>query len=256
MIDFQKIKERLVAVEDYVFYMPLTIEQVEALQKEVGTTFPTYYKDFLLNFGFQQDLVQGLFTDKDEFIEQNSYLEEDMTDYLGIGDNGGEDFWIIKTDKINNQRIYNWIDDEIEKTDFEFIDLIEYSLAALEDEDVFFLKNSEKSWCVQFAVTTLDEQKLFSVLEAKPLGEWKHNGVSEAGVEEYILDIDLNGEVLTINRLKNDNSSAASYYINYRENVDSVKREGKINKWSALLKENFPEFYLIDYGVFPSDFEM
>lgn len=256
MLDFQRIKERLVKIEDYVFFMPLTIEEINALQEEIGTIFPTYYKEFLLNFGFQQDLVQGLFTDKEEFIEQNSYLEEDMSNYLGIGDNGGEGFWMIKTDKEDNQRIYNWVDDEIEKTDFEFIDLIEHSLAVLEVGDVFLLKNSEKSWCVQFAITTADEQRLFSTLGIKPLGEWKYNGVSEAGVDEYSIEIDLNTEVLTMKKLKINNSPTSGYFFNYKENIDSVKQEGKINKWSALLRKDFPEFYLIDYGIFPNDFEM
>ena len=41
-------------------------------------------RPFLKTFGFQQDLVKGLFTNVDEFLEHNGYLEEygDYENYL------------------------------------------------------------------------------------------------------------------------------------------------------------------------------
>ncbi|WP_121967168.1 SMI1/KNR4 family protein [Myroides sp. N17-2] len=256
MINYQEIRKRLRPMQDVVFYIPLSEDEVVELEKVIGFDFPDYYREFLLHFGFQQDFVPGLFTSKEEFIEQNGYLKESMADYLMIGDNGGEDFWVLRTEKVRSQRVFNWIGDTVEKTDFNFEDLIDYALEQLEDFDIEFLNNADKSWCVQFAITTTDEASLYSTLPLVADGEWKSLGKSDAGVDESIRDIKLNNQPMSLRRLNYDEWSAPTYFIDYKESIDSVMRHGLIKQWTAILKDKYPEFDLIDYGILPTDFEM
>lgn len=256
MINYQDIKERVKAVGDKVFYIPMTEAEVANLEQEVGIAFPAYYRDFLLTFGMQQDFVQGLFTDVSDFLEQNSYLQEAVPNYLMIGDNGGEDYWILRTEKVNSQRIFNWVDDEIEKTDFTFEELVTHALEQLEEEDVLLLDNSEKSWCVQFAITTKDEEALYQALPLKLTSKWTLSEQSEAGVDEYIAQAVLNGEAIEMSRLTYGSGSTPTYFIDYKESLDSVKKQGQIKQWTTVLEAKFPEFNLVDYGVLPTSFEM
>lgn len=243
-------------MEDVVFYIPLTEDEVVELEKVIGFGFPDYYREFLLHFGFQQDFVPGLFTSKEDFIEQNDYLKESISGYLAIGDNEGEDFWVLRTEKVRSQRVFNWIDDTVEKTEFNFEDMIDYALEQLEDLDIEFIRNIDKSWCVQFAITTVDEASLYTTLPLVADGEWKSLGKNEAGVDESILDIKLDNREMSLRRLNYDVSSAPTYFIDYKESLDSVMRKGLIKQWTAILKDKYSEFDLIDYGILPTDFEM
>lgn len=256
MITYQEIMDRLKAVGDKVFYIPMTEVAVANLEQQVGIDFPEYYRDFLLHFGMHQDFVLGLFTNADDLIEQNKYLQESVPDYLMIGDNGGEDYWILRTVKVKSQRVFTWIDDEIAKTDFTFEDLLRHALEQVEQEDVVTLDNSEKSWCVQFAITTKDEEALYTALPLKLTSTWKLVEQSEAGVDEYVAQAVLDGEATEISRLTYDAWSTPTYAIHYKESLDSVKKQGKIKEWTAVLKAKFPEFNLVDYGILPTDFEM
>lgn len=256
MINYQEIKEHLKGLEDYVFYIPLKEEEVAVLEQKVGIDFPAYYREFLLNFGMQQDFVPGLFTNAEDFVEQNEYLQEAVPNYLMIGDNGGEDYWILRTEKVKSQRVFNWIDGEIEKTDFTFEELIEDSLDHLEDLEIDILTNSEKSWCVQFAITTADEEELYKVLPLQLKGKWVLADKSEAGVTEYVVDATLNKEPVQMSRLHYGEGSTPTYFIDYKESLDSVKKHGMFKQWAKALEEKFPEFNLVDYGILPTDFEM
>lgn len=256
MITYQEIMDRLKAVGDKVFYIPMTASAIADLEQQVGIAFPEYYRDFLLHFGLHQDFIPGLFTNAEDFIEQNKYLQESVPDYLMIGDNGGEDYWILRTVKVKSQRIFNWIDDEIEKTDFTFEDLIAYALAQLEQEDVVLLDNSEKSWCVQFAITTANEEALYKALPLKLTSTWTLMEQSEAGVDEYVAQAVLNNNPIEISRLTYGSGSAPMYFIDYKESLDSVKKQGLIRQWKSVLEKEFPEFNLVDYGILPSDFDM
>ncbi|MGL4581932.1 MAG: hypothetical protein ACRCVU_03000, partial [Flavobacterium sp.] len=177
-------------------------------------------------------------------------------DYLMIGDNGGEDYWMLRTEKVRSQRVFNWVDDEVEKTDFNFEDLINYALEQLEDDEVVYLNNADKSWCVQFAITTTDEASIYDTLPLVTTGEWKAQGRNEAGVDESIRNIKLNNQPMVLRRLNYDEWSAPTYFIDYKESLDSVMRKGLIKQWTAILKDKYPEFDLIDYGILPTDFEM
>lgn len=258
MIDYQVIKERLRSLEDHVFYIPLTEQEVTNLEEKVGIEFPAYYRGFLLTFGFQQDLVPGLFVSAEDFVEQNEALKESLNNYLLIGDNDGEDHWVLRTEKVKSMRIFNWTEGEVEKTDINFDDLVWDAIEDFEeaqDEDAL-LTNAEKSWCVQFAITTDQEQDLFKALPIEVDGKWQSMGKSEAGVDEYSLAIKLNGKAMLLSRLNFNETTAPTYFIDFKEDLDSVKKKGLIKQWSTTLKDKFSEFDLVDYGILPTDFEM
>ena len=84
MIEFQNILEQIKSVENQVFYIGLTDDEVKNLEFKINKQFPTYYREFLKTFGFQQDLVKGLFTNVDEFLEHNGYLEEYGEHYVRL----------------------------------------------------------------------------------------------------------------------------------------------------------------------------
>ncbi|MDA3616004.1 SMI1/KNR4 family protein [Polluticaenibacter yanchengensis] len=66
------------------------------MKKKIENKFPNYFRTFLKIFGVRQDLVFGLLNRAEDFIKLTEYLPNDIKkSFVVIGDNGGEDFWLL-----------------------------------------------------------------------------------------------------------------------------------------------------------------
>jgi len=86
--------KEILPFEDYLFYKPLTQDEVAELEASISNVLPQYYKEFLLHFGIYQDLIYGLFANKESELIDSLGIElienwvedvpnfEDMKDYL------------------------------------------------------------------------------------------------------------------------------------------------------------------------------
>jgi len=254
-INYKQILEQIKPFEEEVFYMGLAEQEVQELQFEINTDIPPYYLGFLRNFGFLQDFVAGLFTNKKLFVDYNTFFKEvyntdlGSENYLMIGDNGGEDFWIIRTDDPTDLRLYNWVDDEVEDTGMTFSDLLKHAISVRTDAYTIGESNDKKYWNVQFMINTKEEKLIYKTLGITKKSDWLLLEESETAVRSYVADAVLNGKVTTLHKSEGPARSTTSYYFDWQEAVSQTKRHSYIREWEKLLAQNFSDFTLMDYGI-------
>src|SRR5688572_19266350 len=106
---YENIKQQLEPYKDIVFYYGLTEPEVTVIETKIGKSFPVYFREFLKAFGVRQDFVFGLMNIECAFYQNAGYLPEEVKkSYILIGDNGGEDFWLLNTEDENDHAIYEW----------------------------------------------------------------------------------------------------------------------------------------------------
>lgn len=256
MLEFQNILEQIKSVENQVFYIGLTDDEVKNLEFKINKQFPTYYREFLKTFGFQQDLVKGLFTNVDEFLEHNGYLEEygDYENYLNIGDNDGENIWLIRTDDATNFTIYNIEDDELEEWNLSFEEMMHHAIMMRTDKDTLWESNEKKFWSVQFIINTNDEDLIYKTIPLIRKTDWKLDEVSEANVTSYNAEASLLNKTITIDKSQHPDWEYSMFSFDWYEQITITKNHSSIKEWEELLKQKFENFSLVDYGVFHADF--
>jgi hypothetical protein len=94
---FQEIKEH----NDKIFVTPLHPKTIEQLQNKINITFPDCYSDYLLNIGFFQDLIKGLFfSTESELISEHNFLYEHIkkntSQYFAFGSDGSGNLFLLK----------------------------------------------------------------------------------------------------------------------------------------------------------------
>jgi hypothetical protein len=143
------IKRQLEPFNNKVFYFGLTETQVIDIEQEIGQTFPIYFRDFLKVFGVRQDLVFGLLRNEIDFIERTNYLPNDIKkSFILIGDNGGEDFWLLNTVNLNDTNPYqwqHWLDGEVVTLGYDFETLLRESISKLSNNKIKRVTNDKKN---------------------------------------------------------------------------------------------------------------
>ena len=66
---FQEIQEKADKFSEYIYYEPLSEDEVNHFEMKIKTKIPEFYKEFLLTFGFVQDVCKELQTSKESFID-------------------------------------------------------------------------------------------------------------------------------------------------------------------------------------------
>lgn len=99
--------EELKPYKDSVLLTPMSVKDISQLEMQVGQRFPAFYKTFLLKAGIKQDAVFGFIDRVDDFQSLHDFLPEgDSKNYFSIGHNGGEDYWLLRSDDTEGHRIY------------------------------------------------------------------------------------------------------------------------------------------------------
>ncbi|MEK6493292.1 SMI1/KNR4 family protein [Myroides odoratimimus] len=262
-INYQLFLKEILPFDNYLFYRSLKEEEVAELETKISKPLPPYYKEFLLHFGFYQDLIKGLFINKNEWIEQNGYLGEVEENYVMIGDNGGEDFWLLRTDDTDDRTVYNWVDDEIEETGFTFDDLLERCLNNLKDDSLFKLSNDKKALRIHFILHPEQENKLSEVLGIEYTGEWIEDIPNFEDLRDYLKDrqlsvyninATLNGQSIEIRKEYNHKTNKAVYTFDYYEPLSALRENSKIDVYQALVTEYFNSSSLSVLGIYNIDF--
>jgi len=248
MIHFNTIQEQLQDLDNQVFYSGLSEIEIQELQDNLQKKFPSYYYTFLQIFGFQQDFVEGLFINKALFLEHNQSMEDsdELRNYLMIGDNSGEDFWMIRTDDETDLTLYNWIDDEIEETGLTFADLIQHALEMRTDKNTFWETNENKYWNVQFEMKTTNENLLFDILGLVKKSNWK---VIDEEISCSSMEVMSHDTLATILRKENTHTKIPTYTLSWSEPLLEIKNQAQIKNWENLLSKNLIDYTLSDFGI-------
>ncbi|NOT50974.1 MAG: SMI1/KNR4 family protein [Chitinophagaceae bacterium] len=249
------IKRQLEPFKDKVFYYGLTENEVTDIEQKLGKAFPIYFREFLKLFGVRQDFVFGLLRKEIEFVGRTDYLPDEIKkSFILIGDNGGEDFWLLNTENQNDKNIYewqHWLDGEVVKLGYDFDTLLKENIAKLSDTEIERETNDKKSWCVQFAITTDDEQKIYSTIPLTLVQDWEFIETSPAQVHCYEAKAKLVDKVIRFSRQEYAGWSSPIYYFNSKEPANEFGQKSLIKEIDAKLQKSFPNYGLIDYGILP-----
>lgn len=255
-MDYNKVEEAVRSIEDIVFYIGLSHDEVTSIEQKIGKNLPVYFFDFLTKFGFQQDLVRGLFSDEESFIEHNSYLDEseDLEKYVMIGDNGGEDFWMLRIDDPTDLTIYNWVDDEVECTEMTFLSLFDYEIGLRKEPGILWDTNDQKCWNTQFIIKTNDESLIYETIPLVLKADWSKQEVLDSGVVSYESVASLLGKDIVFSKSNCEAWDYTLYSFDWQEPLSQTKKYSHVKEWQSLLLHAFGEDCLVDMGFFPLSF--
>ena len=134
-MNYDEIKQQIEPLRNKVFYFALTEEEILNIEIKISNKFPKYFRDFLKIFGVRQDFVFELLKKEDDFVQKTEYLPKSLRDsFVVIGDNGGEDFWLLNSKNENDTKVYEWqywLEGEIVEKGFEFKSLLQSSINKL-----------------------------------------------------------------------------------------------------------------------------
>jgi len=244
---------QLAPYRDRVYYYGLTEAEVSGIEREIGQKFPVYFREFLRTFGVRQDLVFGLFIKEKDFAAQKEYLPKNLKkSYVLIGDNGGEDYWLINATDETDTTIYewqHWAGGRVVSLGFDFATLLQRSIAVVSDPSIPRELNTAKNWCVQFSIPTNDEQRIYATIPLTLIGTWQLKDVTPADVYCYEAKAVLAEKPLVLKRSEYAGWSSPSYYFDLQEPVSQFGQPSLIKQLDGRLKTAFPQYRLIDYGI-------
>ncbi|ACU60960.1 SMI1/KNR4 family protein [Chitinophaga pinensis] len=252
-ISYDKILEELYPFRDYVFYYGLSDSELTDLEQSIAQKFPDYYRDFLKLFGVRQDFVFGLLSRESDFVSAACNLPIDIRDkYVVVGDNGGEDYWLLNALDYSDTGIYewqHWLEGDVVRMEHDFQELLNQSLSNLSDVQRKLVKNDDKSWCVQFSIKTNEEQKIYSSIPLVLSQEWTYTGISSANVHSFKAAAELGQKNIMFKRLEYAIWDSPRYFFDLREPVSQFGQYSLIKEIDAKLKAAFSGYNLIDYGI-------
>jgi len=252
-IDYTEIKRQLAPFKDTVFYHGLPETEVMDIEQKISKQFPIYFREFLKTFGVRQDFVFGLLTREIDFIEHTHYLPKEIRkSFILIGDNGGVDFWLLNTDNQSDTNLYewqHWLDGKVVKLGYNFETLLKESILKLSDPGIKRETNDKKNWCVQFAIPTNNEQKIYSTIPLTPIQPWELKEVSPAKVYCYETKATLAGKVVKLTRQEYTGWNSPIYYFDLKEPATEFGKQSLIKDIDDNLKKVFPKYTLGDYGI-------
>jgi hypothetical protein len=235
---------------------PLIEEDVVRIEERLGRQLPEYYREFLLKIGLKQDLVPGLFNKVDDFKPLTDFLPPGQSErFFQFGDNGGEDYWLLRSDDHSDLTIYEYEyygSGQINSLGRTFEDLLNEAVQHLEENASFLVDNSKKLWAVQFAIDTPGELEIVAALEdfgCTLLNPVKRTEVSPAGV------ICSEGMIRLLNKdipLKKQEYSAWAtpcFYFDWEEPLEEMNNNSAIKRFEDQLKAKGLNVTLVDYGI-------
>lgn len=254
MTTIDKILENLKPYEDKVVINPLSDEEIGIIQSKFKKRIPKYFVEFLSKIGLKQDFIFGIndgvnrFEDLSEFIQSGNYFR--------FGDNGGEDYWLLKFEDENDRTIYEYdfyCDFEIISVGKTFDELLLEGLEYVKSRYEKLASNNLKDWCVQFSVETgsgkLLESELGKHIKANLIKEPEYVETSPADVKCYEGVIEIEGKKLLLKKQTYKGWNSPSLYFNWQEPVEEMKNSSIIKKIDKALSNCALKHVLIDYGI-------
>jgi hypothetical protein len=81
---YKGIKDQLAKYSDVVYYEPLSEKEIQAIEKQIGTTIKSLFREYLLAFGFTQDIFEKVTALKDSWLDDVEFIRNSYPDYLPI----------------------------------------------------------------------------------------------------------------------------------------------------------------------------
>ena len=254
MKTLNKILEGINPYLEKVVLNPMSNAEIEIIQAKFKRKIPKYYIEFLQKIGLKQDLVKGLFDSVNQFEDINDYLSSDK--YFRIGDNGGEDYWLLKFEDEENRTIYEfdyYQDFEIKSLGINFDELLLQGFENLKRRSNNSESNNLKEWRVQFILKTEDIESLVAEinkhLRINLIEIPKFISKNTSGVSCYEGSIEIENDRVVLYRSSFDGWPTSRYSFNWSESIVNMKNDSTIRKLDNILSQYKFEYKMIDYGI-------
>jgi hypothetical protein len=253
----KEFANKLKQFQSKVVTSPLSESEVVEIELALNRSLPEYYREFLMTIGIKQDVIHGLIGRFNDFDPLTDFLPEGQSQrYFRFGDNGGEDYWLLRNDDLSDHSIYEYEyygDGEIKKIGKTFEGLLDASYLSLSANRETLISNSRKTWSVQFSIETDDLHEIIQSFRKEfncdLCREVGNTQVSSAGVITSNGSITLEGAEITIKKQEYKDWETASYYFNWKESIEAMNTNSFIKRIENRLKNDGLKVTLIDYGI-------
>lgn len=247
--------EELKPYKDSVLLTPMSVKDISQLEMQVGQRFPAYYKNFLLNAGINQDVVFGFIDHVDDFEPLHDFLPEgDSNNYFRIGHNGGEDYWLLRSDDPEDHQVYYFdysLSEKIKPLGKTFEELLAEAIDTIEADDQRKL-NEEKSRVVEVSILTNDEVILFdvftSVFRSHLQSDFELVGTTKAGVQREEMVFRIGSKEFVLKRNSFPDWPSPRYSLKFKESYKSKDEDTPRVILEKELSSKGIEFSRFDFG--------
>lgn len=234
---FQEIQERVAKFSEYIYYKPLSEDEVNHFEMKIKTKIPRIYKEFLLTFGFVQDVCKELQTSKESIIEDVDFLNSNLPDYFPIKTDIGELTTIYLIKKDGDEIVYKIYEDETEKlsklTKYKsFSNILESSLQEIENNLEERCPNTEKINCYEFKFNGMDYENFIGIVGLEQRTKWKPKYYPENYFGDEVATFTILGIEVELER--DEDKSEYSFEID--EPILTVKKNSIVENICGLLK--------------------
>ncbi len=244
-----------------VVVLPLATGDVEKIERALGNPLPPYYREFLLKVGLKQDVIHGLHNQLSDFDNLDNLLPENRGHrFFRFGDNGGDDYWLLRIDDPADMTIYRYDQYDtyqivsMHKT---FEQLLLDAVEQLKLNKTRLVENHRKVWRVQFAVDTGQARNvvdaLASVFHCALLADPDELELTADGVSRSDGCIMINDASATLRIQDAPQWGTPSYYFSWEEPVADMIGNSMIRRIEAALLAGGLDTTVIDYGITVKD---
>jgi len=253
----KEFANKLTEFESKVVISPLNEGEIREIELILNRTLPEYYKEFLRTIGLKQDVIDGLNRRLNDFDPLTDFLPEGQAErYFRFGDNGGEDYWLLRNDDFSDDSIYEYEyygDGKIKNIGKTFEGLLDESYLFLKVNKDSLVSNSKKTWSVQFSIDTnnLDEviKSIRNEFQCNLSREIGNMQVSSAGVISSKGSITLEGVEIAIKKQEYKDWDTSSFYFNWNESIEKMNTNSFIKRVENRFRKDGLKVTLIDYGI-------
>ena len=258
---FEEIRKTLEPFKAVIYYEPISENEMQEIEKEWKIAFKPIVREFLLNFGFTQDVIKKLKMDKEDMKENLDWLRENkLNNYLPIKTKltAKRDLVIaLSNEEVEDNYLYE-IDLEekdkskgIKKRKKTFNEIIEKGLSKINVTKR--CKNIDKIRSTEFTIETSNFENLLLALEdskIKQVTKWVDKYYPENPFGTKLAKFEMFDKMRL---LFEKDETGTKYKFEIEESILLDKSESLILKTEELLKQNKIDFEKVEYDIIETE---
>jgi hypothetical protein len=250
---YKGIKDQLAKYSDVVYYEPLSEKEIQAIEKQIGTTIKSLFREYLLTFGFTQDIFEKVTALKDSWLDDVEFIKNSYPDYLPVFCDIDEDdtLYLINNIDPEDDYVYQVIVEDDEPSNKKvkiqtFQSLIEEGISELAKDPEDRTLNTEKANVVEFKFHGNSFSSFIESFKNKGLKQttnWRAKYFPDNIFGDEVADFELFDVTITIER----DADHKLHEFELEEPVYTKKENSMIAKIIVLLNAEGIEYETMEY---------